>query len=156
MAKPTLKLRTGSACRVVRLERDRYNEAAAANLIPCMPQTSPGRARLFDRYDLLALWYYRELIEDGYIREKAGHIACEISSCAREYKDAPVISYVEDYFNGNGSCFPAVMVPHHEDWDSTTFSGTDIRKVTNYRVSKALQLIDHYTSEELSVQGTED
>lgn len=157
MSKPNIKLRTGSACRVTRLERDRFNEAAAAGTIPCLPKTTPGRARLFDDFALLSLWYYRELVEDGYTRDKAGSIACLISECARQNPEASVISYVENYFHPvTGECYPFDQVPDPSTWDTHVFNGTDIRKVTNFRVGKARKMIAHYRDEELSVQGTED
>lgn len=152
---PAIKLRTGSACAVARLDRDRFNEVVAAGLLPCVPKTTPGRARVFDPDDMLGLWYYRELTEDGYTRERAGRIACAIMQCARVHPEAAAISYVENYFGGAGDAFPADEVPEHSTWNSVTFGGTDIRKVTTFRVEKARALIAHYTAEELSVQGTE-
>lgn len=156
MAKPSIKLRTGSACAVARLDRDRFNEAVASGLLPCVPETTAGRARVFDPNDMLSLWYYRELIEDGYTREHAGRVACAIMQCAKVHPEAPAISYVENYFRGAGNAYPADQVPDHSTWGTVSFGDTDIRKVTTFRVEKARVLIAHYTAEELSVQGTEE
>ena len=151
MSETIQKLRPGPACRVVRLERDRYNEATAAGVIPCIPQTTPGRARLFDPFDLLVLWYYRELTEDGYARDKAGQIACAIAACARQNPSASVISYVQDYFYPfSGECFPAERVPAPGEWQGPVFQDTNIRKVTSFNVKHASDAIAAYTLAELS------
>lgn len=156
MKSPAIKLRTGTACKVARLDRDRFNEAVASGLLPCVPETTAGRARVFDPDDMLALWYYRELIEDGYIREKAGRVACAIMHRAKLDPDAETISYVENYFQGAGDAYRADQVPDHSEWATAVLSGTDIRKITTFNVGKTRQLIAHYTAEELSIQGTED
>lgn len=149
------KVTTAVACRIVRLDRARFNEAVSGGYLRCVPETIAGRSRYFLPDDLLAPWYFRELVEDGYTREKAGHIACAVAEAARRNPDAPAISYVESYFRG-GSAFPADQVPDHSKWDTVNFSGTDIRKVTTFRVSKARDLIAHYTNEEISKFGEED
>lgn len=157
MTQPPIKLRTGSACRVTFLDRERFNEAVASGLIPCVPETVAGRARLFDPDQLLSLWYYRELVEDGYTREKAGRIACEIADCAHRHPDAATISYVEDYFKPvTGSCYPSSDVPEAAKWGELSFSGTNIRKVTTFNVAFARVLIARETANELSIQGSED
>ena len=152
-----IKIRTATACKIARLDRDRFNEAVAGGYLTCVPSTSAGRARLFLPDDMLALWYYRELVEDGYTREKAGLVACAVANAAKQYRDAPAISYVEDYFGPHsGKAVPAGDVPDHSKWDTVMFNGTDIRKVTTFRVSKARWLIAQYTDEENSILGTED
>lgn len=150
------KLTTALACKVARLDRDRFNEAVAAGYFDCAPKTVAGRARIFYPEDMIALYLYRELMEDGYAREKAGRIACAVSTCARLNPDAKAISYVETYFGSSGDAFPADQVPASADWDETLFSGTDIRKVTTFRISKMKALIAHYTAEEISTFGPED
>ncbi len=156
MNTPSIKLRTGTACKVARLDRDRFNEAVASGLLACVPETTAGRARVFDPDDMLALWYYRELIEDGYTREKAGRVACAIAFRAKLEPKAAAITYVEDYFTGHGDAYNAKDVPDHADWDTALFSGSDIRKVTTFRIGKARRMIAYYTAEELSVQGSDD
>jgi hypothetical protein len=151
------KLRTAAACKVARLDRDRFNEAVAGGYLNCVPGTVAGRARVFTPDDMLVLWYFRELVEDGLTREYAGRIACEVADAAKRNPDAVAISYVEDYFGPrSGRAFPADMVPDSSQWDTTKFSGTDIRKVTTFRVGKTREMISHYTAEELSVFGSED
>lgn len=153
----TPKLTTTAACRVARIDRDRFNEHVAAGRFPCAPQTVPGRARFFDPNDMIALWLFRELMDDGFDAAHAGHIACEVATAARAYPDERAIAYVEGYFSpSTGTAVPAANVPDPSQWDSTTFSGTDIRKVTIFRIGKLRQLIAHYTEEERSIIGPDD
>ena len=150
------KLTTALACKVVGLDRDRFNEAVAAGYFECAPRTVAGRARIFYPEDMIALYLYRELMEDGYAREKAGRIACAVSNCAKENRNAKAISYVEDYFKGSGHAVPADKVPDPTDWDTILHNGTDIRKVTTFRISKMKELIARYTAQEISIFGPDD
>lgn len=151
------KLTTVAACRVARIDRDRFNEHVAAGRFACAPETIPGRARLFDPDDMIALWLFRELMEDGFDASRAGRIACAVAECSRRSPDVRAISYVEDYFNGRGGrAFPADQVPDASKWDEVNFSGTDIRKVTTFRIGKLREMIAHYTEEERSIIGPDD
>lgn len=144
------KVSTSIACRIVGLNRDRFNEYVAAGQYRCAPSTVPGRARMFDPDDLLTLFLFKRLIEDGYTVEKAGHIACEIGAVAKINPEARAISYVEDYFVGRGRAMLAGNVPDPSEWDSVLLSGTDIRKVTTFRIGKERDLVAHYADEETS------
>lgn len=150
------KLTTKAACAVARIDRDRFNEHVAAGSFDCAPRTIPGRSRLFDPNDMIALWLFRELMDDGFDAKRAGSIACEVAASARQYPDAPAISYVESYFSGSGDAFPANAVPDSAKWDEVLFSGSDIRKVTTFRIGKLREMIAHYTEEERSVIGSDD
>jgi hypothetical protein len=154
MNKP--KLSTTIACRVARLDRDRFNEAVAAGFFSCAPKTIPGRARYFDPDDMVSLWLYRELLEDGYTKERAGFIACEVGSVVKTEPQADYITLVNTYFSDWGRAYPADQVPSYQEWSETFFGGTDIRKVTTFNVKKIRALIAHHTAEELSYHGPED
>lgn len=148
------------ACRVAQIDRDRFNEHVAAGRFGCAPNTIPGRARFFDPDDMIALWLFRELMDDGFDATKAGYIACEVARVARQYPDAPAISYVESYFFGlngsRGSAWTSDLVPDPAEWDQKLFSGTDIRKVTTFRIGKLRKMIAHYTQEEMNMVGEDD
>jgi len=151
-----LKLTTAVACRVARLNRDRFNEHVASGAFGCAPATIPGRARLFGPDDMIALWLFRELMEEGFNAARAGTIACAVGEAARANPEARSISYVQDYFNGHGSAFPADDVPAHAKWDEVLFSGTDIRKVTTFRIGKLREMIAHYSAGEAAIVGDPD
>jgi hypothetical protein len=150
------KLTTVAACRVAGLDRDRFNEHVASGAFGCAPKTVPGRARLFEPEDMVALRLFRELLDDGLNAKKAGDIACSVALVAKLHPDEPSISYVENYFSGGGAAFPASQVPEASKWDEVLFSGTDIRKVTTFRISKLRELIAHYTEEERAIIGPND
>lgn len=148
------KLTTQAACRVARLHRDRFNEFVAAGAFGCAPHTVPGRARLFDPDDMVALCLFRELMDDGFGAARAGAIACEVARAARENPEARAISYVQDYFSGPGIAVPADAVPPHTKWDTVLFhAGSDIRRVTTFRIGKLREMIAHYTEEERAIIG---
>lgn len=152
------KLTTTAACRVARINRDRFNEHVAAGHYPCAPKTTPGRARLFDPDDMIGLWLFRELMDDGLGAKSAGEIACAVAMVARLNPEARAISYVQDYFGDRGFAYPADDVPHHSEWDTNNFcpGGTDARKVTTFRIGKLREMIAHFTEEERSIIGPDD
>lgn len=140
----TTKLTTAAACRVARIDRDRFNEHVAAGRFRCAPATIPGRARLFDPHDMVALWLFRELMEDGIDATRAGRIACAVAAAARQHPDAPAISYVEACSDRHvGTAVPADRVPVSGKWPETIFggSGADIRKVTTFNIAKVRALL---------------
>lgn len=149
------KLTTVAACRVAGLDRDRFNEHVASGAYTCAPATTPGRARLFDPDDMVALFLFRSLMDDGFNAKRAGEIACTVALAARIHPEERSISYVESYFPG-GHAFPSAQVPNAENWDTTLFSGTDIRKVTTFRIGKLREMIAHYTEEERAIIGPDD
>ncbi len=155
------KLSTKAACRVARMDRDRLNEHISDGRFACAPETVPGRARHFDPDDILALWYFRELMDDGLDAKNAGRMACEIARVAGEHPEERVICYVQTFFGARGTAMLPQDVPPVTDWDSEKGlvgfgHQTDIRKVTTFRVGKTRELIAHYTAEELSYRGEED
>jgi hypothetical protein len=105
---------------------------------------------------MVPLMLFKQLMDDGMTAAAAGRAACEIGRVAREYPDEKVISFVEDYFYGEGTAALPSEVPPPEKWDEEGFMGSDIRKVTNHRIGKLRQLIAHYTEEEASIIGGDD
>jgi len=165
MTKIVPKVTTALACRIVDLMRPRLDEAMLGGFLECLPKTTAGRPRVFLPDDLLALWYYRELIGDGYTRETAGRIACAVAVTARKNPVAKTISYVEHYHGSHLEnthsplsefAFPSDQVPDPSKWDDVSFSGSEIRKVTIFRVSLARKLIAERSAEEINTFGSED
>ncbi|PWB84011.1 MAG: hypothetical protein C3F11_03640 [Methylocystaceae bacterium] len=153
----TPKLTTSAACRVARIDRDRLNEHIAAGRFGCAPDTIPGRARLFDPDDMIALWLFRELIGDGLDVTRAGAAACEVARVARQYPDSNTITLIEDYFvPPTFHALPTSQVAKPEEWDTIGHGGVDVRKATTFNISKTRKLIAHYTEEERSIIGEAD
>lgn len=82
-----LRARAPIACEIARVDRDRLNEAIAADLYPCAPPTIRGRSRTFDRFDIFALFAFGRLIDRNYAPRYAGHLACEIMRETRSMTD---------------------------------------------------------------------
>ena len=149
------KLTTKAACRVARIDRDRFNEHSAAERFPCAPATIPGRSRLFDPDDMIALWLFRELMDDNLDASTAGKIACMVAAAARENPEAVAISYVQTR-SGSASAVASDRVPPPEEWQTARIRGSAIRKVTEFNIADTRELIAHYTEEERSIIGEDD
>lgn len=153
----TPKLTTAAACRVARIDRVRFNEHVTSGAFHCAPDTIPGRSRLFDPDDMLALRLFRDLIDDGLNSRRAGKIACSVAAAARENPGAAVIAYVQPYLGpGSSVTFERLMETSNGDLDSFYMSGSDVRDVRLFRVGKLRQMIAHYTEEERSIIGEDD
>lgn len=149
------KLTTKAACRVVGVDRDRFNEHVAAGNFPCAPATIPGRARLFDPDDMIALYLFKEFLDEGADAKSAGALACEIANCARFNPDERAISLVYTYFS-RPHAMPSTQAPDPSTWDEVLIGGTDIRKVLTYRIGKLREMIAHWTEEERAIVGEDD
>lgn len=150
------KVTTAIACRIAGIHRDRFNEYVAAGHYHCAPPTVPGKARLFNPDDMLTLFLFKRLMDDGYTVERAGGIACAIGQVAKEHPEARAVTWVESYFRNSGMAYLASQVPPPEDWDTTLLSGMDIRSATTFRISKERDLVEHYTDEEAAIIGDPD
>ncbi|TCU18803.1 hypothetical protein [Rhizobium sullae] len=142
------KLTASQACRVVGMDPNRLNEDIAAGRFPCAPSTIPGRARLFDRDDMLALWLYRERLERERNAKNAGHFACSITELARRNPEAIAISIVNGP-GGNRSVSLADDLPSPSEWDKVIFSGTPIHDVTTYNIHLIRKFISERVQDEL-------
>lgn len=154
---PPNRLSTKIACRVARLDRQRFNELVAAGAYPCAPATIPGRARYFDPDDMVGLWIFRELMEEGYSPNVAGHIACEVSGAARKSPDAETITLARHYIAGDvGFAMRTDQVPAPDTWSTAMLHGTNIRSATTFNIRYTRELIAYYVAEELSYIGDDD
>lgn len=155
------KLTTKAACRIARLDRDRFNEHVAAGRFRCAPDTIPGRARFFDPDDMIALWLFRDLMDDGLDATSAGTIACTVSDAAKQHPDARAISYlrttlVESGFTADRAAIPADKVPDPSIWNKEPFHGGIIEKVMTFNIWQLRARIAHLTEEERSYIGEAD
>lgn len=155
------KLTAIAACRVARIDRDRFNEHAAAGRFPCAPDTTPGRARLFNPDDMIALMLFSELLEDGLAASVAGRIACEVAAAARQNPEARAISYVRSTpaksgFTVDRAALPASSLPDPEMWNKTLFNDCDlIERVMTFNVWQLRDRIARKTEEERLIIGEE-
>ena len=92
-----LKIRAPLACRIARVDRDRFNEAVAKGDYPCAPKPGHGRTREFAIHEVIGLFVYGRLIESGTSPRNAGHLACEAARLARiidGFEDEVGLSFV--------------------------------------------------------------
>ena len=150
------KLTTIAACRIARIDRDRFNEHVSAGRFCCAPETIPGRTRLFDLHDMVALCLFRNFMEDDRIEAaRAGSLACRIANEARQYPEAGTIAYVQ-HFNGSSSVSVAENVPPNSKWGDVLYSGLVIDKVTTYNIKALRSLILEKIEDYRSVIGEND
>ncbi|QIB32671.1 hypothetical protein [Ancylobacter pratisalsi] len=81
-----LKLRatTALAAEIARIDRQRFNEAVASGLYTCAPETVAGRARSFGLVDLVVLFIYGRLLDEGITPRHAGAAACRLLTYFQE------------------------------------------------------------------------
>ena len=80
--KNRIRVRAALACKIVQLDRLKFNDAVASGIYPCAPATMPGSARIFDEESLLPLYFFARLTEFGLTAAAAGRIACEMAAAA--------------------------------------------------------------------------
>ncbi|WP_373487270.1 hypothetical protein [Blastomonas sp.] len=146
------KLTTQRACKLAGLHRDRFNEHVHADHYPCAPKTVPGRSRLFDANDLLALLLFRKLMDDGVDAKNAGEIACTVMEAARQAPSARCVAFVQPVL-GSALAMPADELPDVSAWDDWLHNGCDIEKVTIFRVGKWRDQIAHQMDDDLLIVG---
>lgn len=78
------RLRTALACKVVGLDRVKFNDAVASGAYTCAPFTMKGSARIFDEESLIPLYFFARLTEFGLPPSRAGRLACDAASVLRD------------------------------------------------------------------------
>ena len=151
MALPKFKARTALATRIARVDRQRFNEAVAEEFYPCAPQTVRGSSRVFDVNDIVALWVYGRLVEEGMIPRKAGAVACELRALLKEYPEADRVVHVLDGF------FSTIWL-RREDLDPSAefISGTNIFSAREWFLRFVRERVIHELEEEYNTLGPED
>lgn len=94
------RVRAAMACRIVNLDRVKFNDAVASKTYPCAPGTDRGSARIFTEAQLLPLFFFARLTEFGLPAGKAGAMACEMANVASSDSSQPAtrIIYVHGAF----------------------------------------------------------
>ncbi|WP_289145560.1 hypothetical protein [uncultured Sphingobium sp.] len=88
------QLTTVAACRVARLDRQRFNEYVAGGDYTCAPKTIPGRSRLFDEADMIALCIFAQEIEGQMMKPlMAGLNAEAVLAALRKRPDADHLTF---------------------------------------------------------------
>ena len=117
------RVRAALACKIVQLDRLKFNDAVASGIYPCAPATIPGSARIFDEESLIPLYFFARLTEFGLTAAAAGRIACEMAAAsAANAEKADRIILVRgnrgiDFRIPNVVTFPANMGKKPEKYD---------------------------------------
>ena len=116
-----LKFRTKAACRVAGIDPQRLNEAIASkDGYPCAPKTSAGVARVFDEFDIIALFVFRRLTLNGFSQKLASGYACGVLSALRsnyhelpERIDFPMTGFNDEWIAASESDPPNFEIHHN-------------------------------------------
>ena len=103
-----VRIRAAMACRIVNLDRVRFNDAVASGTYPCAPSTRSGAARIFTADEMVPLYFFARLTEFGLPASLAGRMACEMGDRART-DDAEPASRIIFVKGAGGASF---MVPN--------------------------------------------
>ena len=119
-----IHVRAALACRIVGLDRVKFNDAVASGTYPCAPFTTKGSARVFDEDSLFPLYFFARLTEFGIPAGRAGQLACGAARAAlergNEESDRVILlrSETMEHFIGSKSGVPGgemkVYDPMHE------------------------------------------
>lgn len=150
MAQSSLKLTTIAACRVARIDRQRFNEHVAAGDYPCAPKTVPGRSRLFDESDLIALFVFAREVERGVKPGAAGSLACQVRETLTDRPDAET-SVLADIVSGPHS----QLVQPDTKLAARWAIGVPL-KLTTYNVAGVRALVREGIEEQATIIGPED
>jgi len=93
MATPN-RARAKLACEIAGIDPNRFNEAVFAGNYRCAPETAPGKARIFDMKDLLALCVYGQKLEQEVPARRAGGIACGVREVLTENPDCRAVLHI--------------------------------------------------------------
>ncbi|SDK62501.1 hypothetical protein [Paracoccus chinensis] len=147
-----IKVSSTVAAQIAGINKQRFNEAVAAGFYECAPRTAPGKTRMFDVNDVLALNVYRHLTEEGVIPAKAGPMTCELLHLLRAYPGHDRWLQVKDGF-GRTTWIPADQFSANSEF----ISGVNIVSTRDWRIGDMLPRIIHEMEEAFySVQHPDD
>ncbi len=145
---PKDRARAKLACRIARVDPDRFNELAATGHFPCAPRTTPGAARIFDVNDILTLIVFRRLTGRGFLPSMAGPLACEMRYFLRDHPEADKVFCVWDIAE-----HPLWLLPEHVTPEATHISGLDIISKEEWSLAPMRKFILHELNEEDRIAG---
>lgn len=162
-----LRFRAALACRIVKLDRVKFNEAVSLGAYPCAPPTIAGKARIFNEEELLPLFFFARFLDFGLSLHLAGSLACEAASAARTsyYAHNDRITWVR------GTIGQTMLAPTVQQHDGTVVAKYDPDHEKNgthypglgrivfsidFYISHVRQIIADAIEEERSLLGEED
>lgn len=123
------RARAKLACEIANIDPDRFNEAVHAGNYPCAPETAPGKARIFNMQDLIALCVYGRKLEQEVPARRAGAIACGVRSVLAVHPNCSVVLQVMAQL-GSYRFFDAEQFSR----DAVDLGGLQIVEIHEYRL----------------------
>lgn len=151
MALTKLKARSGLAAEIAGIDIKQFNDAVADGFYPCAPQTMRGKSRVFDVNDILALFIYRDLINQGMVPRHAGDYACGMRRLLQEHPEAKSVVFIKTSLGS-----PHWVLREDFNPDATHFSGLEITYVHIWHLENRRNGIIHQLEETANILGSSD
>lgn len=147
-----IKFRIKSACRIAQIEHQRFNEAVAAGHYPCAPEVARGSTRLFSYSDLIALFFYGRLLEQGWPPRIAGQYACRILDALKRSPEEKAVMVI--YTTANG--FTSLAESQLSEPPRVGTGSALVLQRFSFDIENARQIIDREIDEETSIVGEDE
>ncbi|WP_208353116.1 hypothetical protein [Pseudaestuariivita rosea] len=152
-----MKFRTKAACRIARIDPQRFNEDVASGDYPHAPKTRSGVSRVFDEADIAGLLIYRHLMDifgdRGFTKKTAAMYAGGIIQALRAptTTDRSRVDFPINGFNDDG-------VPCNKD--EPPYFGNErnraLAATMSFDLEHILKVVRQGMAEEAQVLGEED
>lgn len=146
------KLKTVEACRIARMDRQRFNEFVSDEVYLCAPATEPGRARSFDEIDVMALFIFQQELDKRRTKHEAANVACTILEALRANPHADTLRIAEPRSPHNRRH----VVRGDLDIVTTLLGGVEIYRAVEYNVSWVREQVRKGFAEESAPSSEED
>lgn len=126
------------ACEVSFINKQRFNEAVARGDYSCAPKVE-GRARFFTARDIMGIWMYGHLIDDGIPPNRAGELACEFVNVLRSRPGIEEVLIVRDAFRRRHVVAPDDL----ESFKRVALDGTNIISLEKWDLRQQKDNVAH-------------
>ena len=145
------KVGTKAACRITGVDRVRLTDIIANKEYTAAPDTTPGKARLFDERDLIALYLFRHFDEAGYPARLAGRICADIRDALTIEPDAEFVTLKHNFPDR-----AYVAAGAHFDPQDTHLSGLPFMFTTIFDLRNWRGMVKHLIEDEFNTKHDED
>jgi hypothetical protein len=133
---------------VAKIDRQRLNEFVANGDYTCAPETTPGRSRLFEEMDLIALFIFAREMERGIKPSIAGQLASKVREALAQQPKAGIVTI------GNPLNTAQLITVQKSIW---RIAGEGpLLSLTSYNVDCVRTAIRQGVKEERQIVGPED
>lgn len=145
------RLTTIAALRVVGMDRQRFNEYVSNGDYACAPDTVPGRARVFDESDMIALRIFAQEVEFGVSPRDAGRLACTVLDGIRRHPEDGTVTVVRGMH-----LKPFYLAPDDVEVANGEFAGRPVYDRRTFNIAWLRDYVRRGMEEEASIIGPED